>query len=59
MTNGEALTELFKDDEDITHGTNREFHHIWSKDGKLTMTIHRDWWNDEYKGGAKQDADSN
>lgn len=59
MTNGEALTGLFKDDEDIAHGTNGEFHHIWSKDRKLTMTIHRDWWNAEYKGDTNANSDNN
>ena len=44
-TNGDVLNKLFPN---MMYGTNGEYYHVWSNDGKCTMNIHQDWWNARY-----------
>ena len=49
MTNGEVIKDIYRHHSDMNCGSNGEYVHVWSNDGKCQMTIHKDWWNAPYK----------
>ena len=52
-TNGEVIKEIYRHNSDMNCGSNGEYIHIWSNDGKCQMTIHKDWWNAPYQKGGE------
>jgi len=54
MTNGEVIKEIYRHNSDMNCGSNGEYVHIWSNDGKCQMTIHKDFWNAPYEKGGEE-----
>ena len=48
-THGEVIKEIYRHHSDMNCGSNGEYVHIWSNDGKCQMTIHKDFWNSPYR----------
>lgn len=53
MTNGEVIKAIYRHHSDMNCGSNGEYVHIWSNDGKCQMTIHKGWWNAPYKAESE------
>lgn len=53
MTNGEVIEEIYRHHSDMNCGSNGEYVHVWSNDGKCQMTIHKDFWNAPYQKGGE------